>query len=540
IFSVRSPIENTKHNSIINFTLFFSNSFKKNHKFLFTHSIPSKTFTFSDLKSSFTLKKLVIGNLEINSLKKKMAKVISQETYDEVIKENIIEFSMSVEESREETIKQFEAQGVNLANIIKDLTINETTGQPILSETIEKIKNCVNNPYDQSDGDLEKALDVLISELSKSVPHRVNASKNNTQDYLLKLIKTELWANDSDRANSIMHKLILSAHAMTNKNPDIFDDKSLSVILELLDSLTNENIICDVLKWIQKACLLHEMNRQLIVNEDILVKHLKPLLKRNETEIIKNVSICFRYLILDDDIRVEFGKAHEHARMIAQECLVELTSLMTKFKSNPDMLSELMLTIASLTVRNEFCEMIADAGGITLIMDAMVEFQDSIKVIRESFKLLKALAGNDKVKADIIKCGIAPIIESSLNRHKCDETIAKSALVCISTLALRVKDNSSALFEAGIAETVIETLKIHEKNKLVQRNGAWAIRNMVSRSREQCETWMNLGAEDVLSLARKNHPSVDHDTKAALRDLGAKIHLEEEWKGTAEKPITNE
>lgn len=37
-----------------------------------------------------------------------MAKVISQETYDEVISENIVEFSMSVVEAREETIKQFE------------------------------------------------------------------------------------------------------------------------------------------------------------------------------------------------------------------------------------------------------------------------------------------------------------------------------------------------------------------------------------------------------------------------------------------------
>lgn len=37
----------------------------------------------------------------------------------------------------------------------------------------------------------------------------------------------------------------------------------------------------------------------------------------------------FRYLILDDDIRVEFGKAHEHARTIAAEVLVEITTLLT-------------------------------------------------------------------------------------------------------------------------------------------------------------------------------------------------------------------
>lgn len=282
------------------------------------------------------------------------------------------------------------------------------------------------------------------------------------------------------------------------------------------------------------------MNRQLIVNEDILVKHLKPLLSSTDTEVVKNICTCIRFLILDDDIRVEFGKAHDHARMIAQECLVELTQLMTTFKDNPELLAELMLTIASLTVRNEFCETISEAGGLTQIMDAMVEFQESVKVIRESFKLLKALAGNDSVKVDIIKRGASSIIECSFNRHKTDETIAKSALACISTLALRLKDNSTALFETGIAETVIQTMKIHEKNKLVQRNGAWAIRNMVSRSREQCESWLSLGVEDVLQTARMNHPSMDQDARAALRDLGAKVHLQEEWKGTAEKVISNE
>jgi armadillo repeat-containing protein 6 len=145
------------------------------------------------------------------------------------------------------------------------------------------------------------------------------------------------------------------------------------------------------------------MNRQMIVNEDILIKHLKPLLERNETSIVKNVCTCFRFFILDDDIRCEFGKAHEHARVIAQECLVELTQLKLKFKNNPELLAELMLTIASLTVRNEFCVTVAEAGGLTLIMDSMVEFHEEIRVIRESFKLLKALAGNDKVKAEIIK-----------------------------------------------------------------------------------------------------------------------------------------
>jgi armadillo repeat-containing protein 6 len=52
------------------------------------------------------------------------------------------------------------------------------------------------------------------------------------------------------------------------------------------------------------------MNRQMIMNEEQFVKCLKQLLieRNDERIIVKNVDACFRYLILDDDIRVEFGK----------------------------------------------------------------------------------------------------------------------------------------------------------------------------------------------------------------------------------------
>ncbi len=124
------------------------------------------------------------------------AKVISQETYDEVLKENITEFAMSVDEAREETIKQFEAQGINLANIIKDLTINEETGNPVMKEAIEALKDHVEKTKILNEVDLDKQLGLLTSELTKSVPHRVQASKSNVQEYLLNIMAYELQRSD--------------------------------------------------------------------------------------------------------------------------------------------------------------------------------------------------------------------------------------------------------------------------------------------------------------------------------------------------------
>lgn len=99
-----------------------------------------------------------------------MAKVISQETFDDVVRENVIEFEMSVAEAKEESVKQFEAQGINLTNIIKDLKINEETGKPVLNETIDKLKAANDN---LNSDELVKLLDALAKECASSVPHRV-------------------------------------------------------------------------------------------------------------------------------------------------------------------------------------------------------------------------------------------------------------------------------------------------------------------------------------------------------------------------------
>ena len=60
---------------------------------------------------------------------------------------------------------------------------------------------------------------------------------------------------------------------------------------------------------------------------------------------------------------------------------------------------------------------------------------------------------------------------------------------------------------------------------------------MVSRSRYQCDTFIGFGVEDVLNEALTSHPSVEHDIKSALRDLGCKLVLKEEWTNTSSYKI---
>lgn len=116
-----------------------------------------------------------------------MARIITQETFNDVVKENIIEFSMLEEEAKEETIKQFEIQGINLANIIIDLKLNNETGEPILNESIRMINSHISGEKTLTDALLLENLSILKIECEKSVPHRVLAAKNGTMNLILTL-----------------------------------------------------------------------------------------------------------------------------------------------------------------------------------------------------------------------------------------------------------------------------------------------------------------------------------------------------------------
>ena len=59
-----------------------------------------------------------------------------------------------------------------------------------------------------------------------------------------------------------------------------------------------------------------------------------------------------------------------------------------------------------------------------------------------------------------------------------------------------------------------------------------AIRNIVSRSKHFASDFVELEIEELLNSVRKTHPQSDEFVKAALRDLGLKVEMKEQWKGT--------
>lgn len=115
------------------------------------------------------------------------------------------------------------------------------------------------------------------------------------------------------------------------KQPDLLNERGVTAIIDYLDKNKDQEVQRLLLKWVKECCILHELNRQQIFNAGIL-EHLKPHLDDEaSTPLLRDVLGVLRGLILDDDVRVEFGKAHEHAKAIAGDTLLTITSLL---KSN--------------------------------------------------------------------------------------------------------------------------------------------------------------------------------------------------------------
>ncbi|CAL7946401.1 unnamed protein product [Xylocopa violacea] len=451
-----------------------------------------------------------------------MVRVISQETYDEVVNENMEQFSMTPKEAIEDAVKQFEAQGVDLSNIIKDLILNDD------NELIGSYLNQINIAIqDKNYDNIHHTLDKLRNELDKDIAYRVYAGKKGAYDSLIQLMQ-------SCPNNGTLIKAALKAiTSLMTGNPDLLNQEGVALQIQILDNYPDIPTLQCLLRWIRECCIKHELNRQSIFNADIFNK-LKKILVRDDASgpELRDACAVIRALVLDDDIRHEYGKAHEHATVIAKGALNVLTGLMPRYKKDRGVVGDLMITLAALIVRNEFCQEVEEAGGLKFVIDVMIDYPDSEKLNWQALKLLKALAGNDNVKSHIITSGCGPIIVSAISRLRDSECVVTAGLACISALTLRCSSNAGVFYDCGAPLVIIDAMKAYPKSVNVLKQAAWAIRNMSVRNKAECSEFVAHGIEDVLASALRLHgPKIESDVKAALRDLGLKVELKERWTG---------
>lgn len=467
-----------------------------------------------------------------------MAKVVSQETYDSVVLENCVDFELSCDEAHVEAQKEFDAQGVHLGIIVKDgkLSADKKSIEHDILIALGQLKTAVAAAANGSPSleEVKEPLATFTTACKVSVAHRVLANNNGAYDTLLKLIK------QCQGDTTLLCPSLQAMVALTEFNPDIVTAEGYRVLLQLLEewsSRLEEPAVPEYLaQWCMQCCVKHEDNRQSLVSLGALGALVSVLqAHRTSSRVVRGVCKALRAFTLDDDVRQAFGKAHEHARLLAEDhnLIAVCLEFIKEWLNDADTTSELLSSVAKLCVRAEYCQEAFDRGALLVINDVLISFPDRPVLNKQALSLLKALVGNDRVKEAAMKSGVSQLIVAAMTKHQMECSVCEEACGAVSMLALRVPAHAKQLVQDGAGQAVVKVMEAHPKAKQLQKLGCMAIRNMVSRLPENKRVFAEYGVEGVIHTALKNHGEAVKDVaRAALRDLDLKVELVEQWRGT--------
>lgn len=455
---------------------------------------------------------------------------ITQETFDAVVKENIEEFDMEGSEALKEAIEQFESQGVDLSFIVKAVpkVFSEEDAESQTHEVLQALESLRNAEASPSASVLED-LRVFTEQCSLGFAQRYLAAQKEAYPTILACCRR---AGEEKEALSVA---LAALSALTDGQPDLLDVEGREFLIGALTAhQTDAALTCLCIRVVRHFSLKHENNRQALVKAGVL-----PLLTASITrhiqlpEVVREACVALRVMTFDDDVRVPFGQAHEHARMIVveQNGLKVIVEAAKAHTGNPSVLSELCATLSRLAVRNEFCQDIVDLGGLNFMITLLADGLDSQELVKQVLSALKAIAGNDDVKDAVVNAGGGELIIMAMNRHMANAQVCEQGCAALCVLALRKPNNCKVIMECGGALAALQAMKAHPAEVNVQKQSCMLLRNLVARSRDFTQPILEMGAEALISQALTAHRDCGDVGRAALRDLGCQVELRELWTG---------
>jgi len=479
---------------------------------------------------------------------------VSQESFDDVVRENIADFEMEAEEALKDAVDQFKSQGVDLGNVMIRVPLAEGEIHPAVS-CLEAYKELV--ALEDVSLDALQAIGSDFAEHMSDKAVRIMVAAEGAIVVLLAACDKFAGAQQEPQ----LAEAIRVMNACLQGQPDLLGRVQTSC-LDVASGLTatptpeimkimahlkaypdSSAIQAAVLKTVRFGSFMHESNRQAFVAAGVIEFCLAAAEKHAGSQAVVVASMqALRALTRDDDPRVPFGKATEHAKMIAEDAgglkrlLVVLQASGTcdaeAAEADPKAAAELFKTLSQLATRDEFCKQIVDFGCLDYVLPALARFNTNETVAHSGCTLLRAVAGNDEVKKIIGDRGGIGIIVDTMEAQLKSEKVAEQGNAAFAALCLKQQGNAAAVAAANGPHVIVKTMYLHPQAKKLQRQACMALRNIVVRNPELVDDVLGQGAENAINVALQNHPEDCKDeAKAALRDLGCDVHLIERWTG---------
>ncbi|XP_015947058.1 uncharacterized protein LOC107472000 [Arachis duranensis] len=451
-----------------------------------------------------------------------MARSISQEAFDELVRENIDDLGMEPSEALQDAIHTLSLQGVNLSGIVTCLPGETSPVIRCLDKLKQQLPSQLRDPVDDVVWtDIAVSFDELRALCSQDKANAAIATKNGAVELLCSLSSKIPAATSQAALLSAFNALTALLHDVQSTGTFKISNGPSMIIGFLNDNKQNIDVLNSGFGVVASAAtgdeILKESFMELKVDELIV-----EIMSIHKNAGIQNLYDAIRVLLTPDDSRVVASQVYGYARKFAKIGIAEalVDSLRAGLRS-PDLVSA-CITLKAIAVNDEICKSISEIGGIDAILRCIEDSgeQGNKAVAKVCCSLLSKLAGSDTNKSEIVgKGGMDKLIKLSA-RFNDDPSVLQEIMSIISVLSLRAPENAARAVEAGAGDLAIQAMQKFPAAAQMQRNSCLMIRNLVVRNPENRTVLLNNGVEKYIRKAKQTHANCKDAATDALRDLG--------------------
>ncbi|XP_010268566.1 PREDICTED: armadillo repeat-containing protein 6 isoform X2 [Nelumbo nucifera] len=346
----------------------------------------------------------------------KNVRTISQEAFDEFVRENVDDLGMDPAEALQDAIETLTLQGVDLSGIITCIPgVSSVKDNPVF-QSLDALKE-INSKYRDGDdepsttGFSEKDLDDMVSLLDKlselcSIEGSGNVSiaTRNGGVELVCSICSKLQNGHGRSLVSALKTLTSLLHDFQSR--ETFQKSSgPKIVVDILNSnVQNISILNNGFSIVAAAATGNEILKESFMDlkiEQLLIQIMRAQSKGN----IQSLYDAIRILLTPDDNRVVASQVYGYARKFAEIGIPgALVEALSEGLSSPSLVSA-SIALKAVAVNDEICRSIAENDGIDAILQCIDDSgeQNNKTVARAFCSLLSKLAGSDVNKTTIVQ-----------------------------------------------------------------------------------------------------------------------------------------
>lgn len=466
-------------------------------------------------------------------------RMISQEAFDEVVRENMQDFEMEAAEALQDAIDSLTLQGVDLSGIITCVPGESSVQENPVMKSLEDLKNHFANFENEEERELHELPPLLLkfanlcdsnTNVTDSDADKSFSDSNANAAIAVRNGGVELITSICGKVSSSGNEeIIVSAlQALTSLLRDVPSAQTFlkcggpDIIIGLLKQDTqNAELLNGCFSVIAASATGNEILKESFMNLKVDQLLINALNGHNKGGI-PSLYDAIRILVTPDDYRVAASQVYGYARQFAKVGIAEaLVDSLHEGLTSPTLVSA-SVALKAVVVNDEICRSIADKGGVDAVLRCIDDSGEQLNksVARTCCSLLAKLAGSDHNKSAIVEKGGMDRLVRLSGRFADEPSVIQEIMYIISVLCLRSPDHASRAIEAGAGDLAIRTMQKFPAAQLLQRNACLMIRNIVVRNPENRKILLDNGIEKIIRRAKESHENCKAAATDALRDLG--------------------